>query len=259
MPEDGKTLADCSGDEIMVLPLIDMANHADKLFGQSVAWGDGVQAAQDSVIMRSLQAVRAGSQVHTTYGRHTCWGSIAAFGFCTDRQEPTFLLRLAVEPDDPYAAEKAAVMHAAGAIPESGYTWFELPKAFDDAELTDKMLNILRMLALSPALASRLLTGARELSREERQSLGKPAIGNAEGIDIWSKLVEDETPSIERAAIAKLLRMCRSQLRSVQNLVTTPEVEAPGELIDIAATLRKAEANALQLVLQRAKQFEIPK
>ena len=224
-------------NELVMSPLIDLANHDDALSG-GVEWGDGTpMAPRDSLVLRTERAVVAGSPLLCSYGTHSRCGSLLAFGFSTEAQRCTTTCRLAASPTDPHAAAKAATLTAAG-IGRGGVASFEVPSA--PPEVSGELLQALRLLALPPADATALLSAAREATEAEHQGFGSRPMVTEDGVDIWALLGSEVAPArIERAAYAFLLRTCRAQaraLRQAEPLAAAAGPSAPRALAVAAAT-----------------------
>ena len=132
---------------------------------------------------------------------------------------------------------------------------FELPS--DPPEVSGELLQVLRLLALPPDDASRLLDGAHPRDDDEESlffgGFGDPPIVSADGIDVWAALGEEQEggEQIDRAAYAHLLRVCRRlsrELRDGAKQAAASEVAAtaPAEMREAAAAAREAEASALR-------------
>ena len=212
-------LLEFEGAEMVLSPLIDLSNHDDALT-LGVSWGDGRGAvSRQSLALRTERRVAAGEAVCSTYGRHSRCGSLLAFGFCTAAQRATFSYRLRPHASsDRHAATKSAVLSAAGIETPLGGgargAMFDLPS--DPAEVSGELLQTLRLLALPPLEATRLLDGARPLPDDECTGFGEPPLMSAAGIDVWASLEAAVPLSIERAAYAMLLRDCRVLMRALR-------------------------------------------
>ena len=259
VPDDGEddhgALDELAGDEMIMSPLIDLANH-DSALPIGVGWGDGVGAPADNLLLRTGCDVSAGSPVLTTYGNFSVIGSMLAFGFSTPDQHNTLTCRLTVDPTDLHAEQKRAVLDAAGVLRHAGHVSFELPSR--PPEVSGELLQTLRLLALPPSDAQRLLDGARPLPDEEHGGFGEPPILSATGEDIWEALAVAGPVKIERAAYAKMLRVCRTMGRALRDGSGAMDRakasgEAPERLVSAAATARAAEAEALQVLVATAR------
>ena len=159
------------GDELILPPLIDIANHDDSL-KLGVGWGDGQTHPADCLLLKTEEPVPSGSPVPSTYGCHSRTGSLLAFGFCTPTQQPTFSYRLAPDPTTPYARAKLAVLAAADVLGASGNAAFEVPSS--PPEVSGELLQTLRLLALPEDVATELLEGCRVKDAMEHAGFGYP-------------------------------------------------------------------------------------
>lgn len=249
--EDGMdlhgALDELGGDELVLSPLLDMANHDDAL-RICVCWGDGDKQPSDDLVLRTEFPVPAGEPVPSTYGRHSRSSSLLAFGFSTPTQLPTVSYRLAPRSTDACARAKLAVLAAADVLGPSGVATFEAPS--DPPEVSGELLQTLRLLALPQEDATRLLDGCSFGDASGlHDGLGYPPILSASGVDVWASLSDPTSPggigkprspgdawrvrglsstsgeegkiaggrmSIERAAYARLLHDCRSMARMLR-------------------------------------------
>ena len=124
--------------------------------------------------------------------------------------------------------------------------------------MSGELLQTLRLLALPPSDAQRLLDGARPLPDEEHGGFGEPPILSSTGEDIWEALAAAGPIEIERAAYAKMLRVCRTMGRALREgraaaMEASAAAEPPERLVSAAATARAAEAEALQVLVATAR------
>ena len=240
-------LDEVGGDELVLSPLLDFANHDDAL-RICVCWGDGDKQPSDDLVLRTEFSVPAGEPVPSTYGRHSRSSSLLAFGFSTPTQLPTISYRLAPRSSDAFARAKLAVLAAADVLGPSGVATFEAPS--DPPEVSGELLQTLRLLALPQEDATRLLDGCSFGDASGlHDGLGYPPILSASGVDVWASLSDPTSPggigkprspgdawrvrglsstsgeegkiaggrmSIERAAYARLLRDCRGMIRTLR-------------------------------------------
>ena len=130
--------------------------------------------------------VQAGDEVLSTYGTLSRCASLLPFGFATAAQRATVACRFSVDPADPHASAKRAVLRSAGVENRMS---FELPQYYisdlpekskvlspsqEPANLSSELLQTLRLLALPAAQAARLLDGARSATRAEHRGFGEP-------------------------------------------------------------------------------------
>ena len=235
----------------------------------------------------------AGEAIPSSYGQHTQTSCLLTFGFVSDGAEATCSLRLPVPPTDAFATEKLAVLHAAGQEAISRFdltaiSRFDLTAvaSADEADvatgeadvatgeaiagaadgrsppddgpellplLNPAMLQLLRLLALPPADASRLLRHSRPT--EETTGFGAAPIVSADGDDVWQLLATPSTSTIERAAYARLMRECRSSLQRLERALAGPVTGFSGPLAQVraASVVRRGEAEALRRTLAAAR------
>ena len=228
------------GDELVMPPLIDLANHDDAVTN-GLCWGDGETAPSDSLLLRVEAATPKGAAVSMTYGKcHTRRGSLLAFGFATAQQRPAVSYRLAPAPSDPHARIKHAVMAAADMLGVSGASVFEVPS--DPPQVSGELLQTLRLLALPSEAASRLLDGAAPMADDDHVGFGEPPVVSSCGDDVWRALAQPSDPGIERAAYAFLLRDTRRMLRALR---AEDPVGAPAPLSSVVAQVRQDEVEAI--------------
>ena len=81
----------------------------------------------------------------------------------------------------------------------------------------------------------------------------EPPLVSASGVPIWESLATAGPASIERAALARLLRDCRLQLRRVLNCTAPDCAAALPEQVESAIAVRSGEADALRLTISTAR------
>ena len=225
------------------------------------------------------------------YGEHSQGSSLLTFGFATADQQASVSLRLAIDPADPFAAEKRAVLQSAGEEPESYFLLHgrgtfaarssegrgtsaasssaeELISPELSPELSPDLLQLLRLLSLPPAEASKLLSGSRptpdhlgsgdapEASAvvSADGSADGSAVVSADGIDVWQRLSAPSVASTERAAHARLLRECRRMLRAQEGALNAPVTaafHAPLACVRAASIVRRGEVRVLHDIIRQ--------
>jgi len=275
--EDEGDLADLmESSELVLAPVVDLANHEEGLT-RAVCWGEPValSSASSELLLICERAVAKGEPVPSTYGAHTRSSSLLTFGFCLPEQPPSATLRLAVDASDPFLVQKLAVLEAAG---EDRVSVFELrppsvappPMVGEDDDevisgvrapggaqhdaLDERVLQLLRLLALPPADAKRLLGDVAPASGQ--RGFGVAPVLSAAGEDVWDVLATPGARSIERAALARLIRECRSMTCALDGALKGPVTgfgAQPLHLVQAAALVRKGEADALRETLSAAR------
>ena len=189
------------------------------------------------------------------YGEHTQGSSLLTFGFATTDQLASVSLRLAVDPADPFAAEKRAVLQSACEEPESYFVLHGRGTSAarsSEGRLSPELLQLLRLLSLPPAEASKLLSGSRPTP--DHLGSGDAPVVSADGIDVWQRLSAPTVASIERAAHARLLRECRRMLRAQEGALNAPVTaafHAPLACVRAASIVRRGEVRVLHDIIRQ--------
>ncbi|PSC72364.1 ribulose-1,5 bisphosphate carboxylase oxygenase large subunit N-chloroplastic [Micractinium conductrix] len=102
-----------------LLPFADLLNHSPSCT-EFLDW----DAAEGCVVLRADQRYRPGEEVHVSYGQKSGGELQLSYGFCprpADNPHDGCTLRLALPPDDPAAAWKAAALAAHGLSPSRAF------------------------------------------------------------------------------------------------------------------------------------------